>query len=62
MNAKFVRQVIVKPSDHSPVWYWEMKALNGETLAHSEMYTTQRACIKTAKKLASALKCELTIL
>jgi uncharacterized protein YegP (UPF0339 family) len=35
-------------------WYWILKAANGETLCHSEMYTTEAAAIETARKVSKA--------
>lgn len=34
-------------------WYWRIVARNGETIAHSESYSTRRAAIKTARNFAS---------
>ena len=34
-------------------WYWRLVAANGETLAHSEVYTTKAAALKG---IASAVK------
>lgn len=40
-------------------YFWIIKAWNGETLAHSEIYYSRAGAIKTAKKLAKQLDCEV---
>jgi len=35
------------------------RIVNGETLAHSEVYTTKRKCLQTAKQVAEQLGVEL---
>jgi|APFre7841882793_1041355.scaffolds.fasta_scaffold59464_2 uncharacterized protein YegP (UPF0339 family) len=35
-------------------FYWTLKAANGETLCHSEMYTTEAAALETARKVSKA--------
>jgi len=38
----------------SNMFFWTMKAANGETLCHSEMYTTEAAALETARKVSKA--------
>ncbi len=35
--------------------WWKLKARNGKILAHSEVYSTRRAALHTARLLAEAL-------
>lgn len=44
------------PNGH---WWWALRARNGKTLAHSENYTTRRAALQTARRLARALGIEV---
>lgn len=40
-------------------WFWSMTAHNGETIAHSEAYSSKDACLETAKQLAAQLKVQI---
>lgn len=42
-------------------WFWSITAHNGETLAHSEAYSSEDACLVTAKQLATQLKVPIAI-
>jgi len=42
-------------------WYWRIKASNGKTLCHSEVYTTKRMAIKTAEKMAENIGAEFIV-
>ena len=37
-------------------WYWKMIGKNGETLAHSETYSSKYKAKATAEKVAAALR------
>ena len=40
-------------------FYWRLNGKNYQILATSEIYTRKQMCLKTANKLAKALKCKI---
>jgi uncharacterized protein YegP (UPF0339 family) len=42
-------------------WYWRIVAVNGRVLAHSETYVRRSSALKTAQRLAKALKVEVAL-
>lgn len=52
-----VEVILAKKKDW--ISYWRLLGHNGETLAHSEIYTTKRKCLQTAKKVAKQLGLEI---
>ena len=40
-------------------YYWRIMSGNGKILAHSETYATRFGAMKTAKKLAGIMHCEI---
>ena len=42
-------------------WFWSVTAHNGETLAHSEAYSSEGECLTTAQRIASQLKVPISV-
>ena len=53
----FVLKVVMKKG--KKYWYWKLVAKNGETLAHSESYSSKPKCFKTAKMVADKFRLTL---
>jgi|GEM_PF-4893375 len=45
---------IVATKNINGAWYWRIVGGNGETMAHSEAYSSKSACTKTAVAVAVA--------
>lgn len=46
---------ILSTSEERKMYYWRLKAKNGEILAHSEQYTTKAKALKTAKAILAEI-------
>jgi uncharacterized protein YegP (UPF0339 family) len=47
----FMLQIVIEKG-RSGKWFWKLKARNGETLAHSEVYSSRAKAFKTAEMVA----------
>jgi uncharacterized protein YegP (UPF0339 family) len=45
---------IIATKNVNGAWYWRIVGGNGETMAHSEAYSSKGACVKSAKIVAVA--------
>lgn len=52
-GGDFVKVVVQK--NRRGKWFWKLVAGNGRVLAHSEDYSSRRACLKTADKVKGGM-------
>ena len=45
---------IIATKNVNGAWYWRIVGGNGETMAHSEAYSSKGACVKSAKVVSVA--------
>ena len=46
----------VQVVDKAPGWYWRVRATNGQTLAHSEVYEHRRDALGAIRGLVGAIR------
>lgn len=47
--------VVAADGTRAPAWYWALIALNGETLAHSELYTRKESAVAGVRAAIAAV-------
>lgn len=58
LSENIVERIVMRPNANG-AWYWTLKGRNGETLAHSEAYSSRAKCLKTAREVFIQLNCVL---
>ena len=64
MTSKKPYSIIIKKGESknpNNQWYWKIEAINGQTLAVSEMYYSKSGAIKTAGNLAKYCNIDINI-